>query len=78
MKQPIEVYGKYKFRVGQRVRPSTDGKGANLFPRTRWEQSGVVVKVDQWNSPTVLWDGRKTSSSYHPVFIRPDYRRRPR
>lgn len=69
------VFGTHKFRKGQRVRPSEEGKRARIFPKTRHDQSGVVQKVDEYNSPTVLWDGRKTPSGYHPVFIAPDRRR---
>lgn len=70
------MFGKHKFTVGQRVRPSGDGIAANIFPKTRHHQSGVVVKVDRFNAPTVLWDGRKGTSSYHPGFIAPDRRRK--
>lgn len=65
------MLGKHKFRVGQKVRPSAEGIAANLFPKTRQKQSGVVRKVDRFNCPTVLWEGRRTSSSYHPRFIAP-------
>jgi hypothetical protein len=67
--------GKYKFRVGQRVRLSDAGKKALVCPKTRWEQGGLVLKVDRFNSPTVLWDSRKTTSTYHPDFIEPDRRK---
>ncbi len=71
------MLGKHKFRVGQRVRPSEEGIDARLFPKTRHGQSGIVTSVDEFNCPTVVWEGRKTPSSYHPDFIAPD-RRRPR
>jgi len=70
------MLGKFRFRVGQRVRPSRVGIEACIFPGTRKDKSGVVTKVDRFNSPTVLWDGRKTVSEYHPDFIAPDRRRR--
>lgn len=70
------MLGKHKFRVGQRVRLSERGLAANLLPKSRRGQSGVVVKVDLFNSPSVLWEWRKTASSYHPDFIAPDRRRR--
>lgn len=69
------MLGRFRFRVGQRVRPSADGIAANIFPKTRHDQSGVVQMVDRFNSPTVLWDGRKTAKGYHPNFIAPDRRR---
>lgn len=69
------MIGKHKFRVGQRVRPSAEGKIACIFPRTRENQTGVVTKVDKFNSPTVLWEGRKTASGYYAGFIEPDRRR---
>lgn len=69
------MIGKHKFRVGQRVRPSQYGKDCFIFTKTRHEQTGVVTKVDVFNSPTVLWEGRKTTSSYYPGFIEPDRRR---
>lgn len=69
------MLGKHKFRVGQRVRPSAEGIRANLFRKARELQSGIVLKVGLSNFPTVLWDGRKTASGYHPDFIEPDRRR---
>ena len=69
------MLGKHKFRIGQRVRPSEEGIKARIFPKTRQLQSGVVQKVDRFNCPTVLWNGRRTGSSYHPNFIEPDRRR---
>lgn len=70
------MLGKYKFKVGQRVRPSDYGIARNIFPKTRHSQSGIVVKVDRFNCPTVLWNGRKTAHGYHPSFIAPDRRRK--
>lgn len=70
------MIGKHKFTVGQRVRPSADGIAANIFPKARHDQSGVVQKVDRFNRPTVLWDGHKTAGGYHPDFIAPDRRRK--
>ena len=69
------MFGKYKFRKSQRVRPSAAGIAANIFPRTRHDQTGLVVKVDKFNFPSVLWHGRTTWQSYHPDFIEPDRRR---
>ena len=63
--------GKHKFQVGQRVRPSKDGQDANIFKRKHWNTYGIVTKVDEYNSPSVLWTHRKTSSSYYPGFIEP-------
>lgn len=71
------MLGNHKFRIGQRVRPSAEGISAHLFPKTRQQQSGIVQKVDEYNCPTVLWNGRKTASIYHPNFIDPDRRRKP-
>lgn len=65
----------HRFRVGQRVRPSEYGKDHCIFPKSRFDQSGIVTKVDEFNSPTVLWDGRKTPKGYAPEFIAPDRRR---
>jgi hypothetical protein len=65
-----------RFRAGQRVRPSAHGIAANLFPKTRHQQSGVVVKVDRFGSPTVRWDRFKTPREYYAGFIAPDRRRR--
>jgi len=70
------MLGKHKFKVGQRVRPSEYGIAALVFPKTRHNQTGRVIAVDRFNSPSVLWDGRKTSASYHPDFIAPDRRRK--
>lgn len=68
--------GLYRFKVGQRVRPSAEGIAANVFPKTRHHQSGVVTRVDEFNSPDVKWDGRKTTSGYAAAFIAPDRRRK--
>lgn len=71
------MLGKHKFRVGQRVRPSAEGIAAHLFDHgKRQDASGVVLEVDKFNSPTVLWDHRKTGSRYYAGFIAPDRRRR--
>ena len=72
------MLGKHKFRVGQRVRPSEEGIAARLFPKTRHEQSGIVTSVDRFNCPSVVWEGRKKPSEYHPAFISPDHRRKSR
>lgn len=66
---------KYKFKVGQRVRPSKDGIEAHLFRGKKATRSGIVTFVDRWNCPTVLWEGRKTTAGYHPRFIAPDRRK---
>lgn len=68
------MFGKHKFRVGQRVKPSAEGINANLFWRYRNKLktfTGTVTKVDKFNCPTVLWDGRKTVTGYHADFIEP-------
>jgi hypothetical protein len=70
------MLGKYKFRKGQRVRPSEHGKLSHIFPKTRHDQSGIIVSVDEFGTPKVLWDGRKHPIGYHPVFIDFDRRRR--
>ena len=70
------MLGKHRFYVGQRVRPSDEGKAANVFKRQHWNASGVVTKVNERNTPTVLWDHRKTASSYAAWFIEPDMRRK--
>ena len=67
---------KHKFRVGQRVRPSQYGKDSYIFAKTRRDQTGVVTNVDEFNSPTVRWEGRKTAYGYFAGFIEPDRRRR--
>lgn len=72
----LAMIRKHKFKVGQRVRPSQYGKDSSIFPKTRHEQTGRVTKVDGFNSPTVLWEGRKTASGYFAGFIEPDRRRR--
>jgi len=66
--------GKLKFKVGQKVRPSRYGIARNIYQRTRVKQTGVVVRVDAYNCPTVLWEGRKTPISYHPAFVSIDRR----
>lgn len=70
------MIGRHKFKVGQRVRVSAYGVEHNILPPHRRDTSGVVVKVDEFNSPSVRWDYRRTASGYHPYFIEPDHRRR--
>lgn len=69
------MLGKHKFKVGQRVRPSSCGQEHRIFPKSKFDQTGVVTKVDKFNSPTVLWEGRKTATGYYPDFVEPDRRR---
>jgi hypothetical protein len=67
---------RHKFKVGQHVRLSQYGKDCSIGPKARRDQSGVVVtKVDEFNSLSVRWEGRKTASRYFPGFIEPDRRR---
>lgn len=75
--QWLAMMRKHKFKVGQRVRLSRYGKDCNILPKARLDQSGMVTKVDEFNSPTVRWGHRKTASGYFAGFIEPD-RRRPR
>lgn len=70
------MIGKHRFKIGQHVRPSEYGIRHNIFPGPKAKQSGKVIKVSEFNSPTILWDSRKTASGYHPDFIEPDRRRR--
>lgn len=70
---------RYKFKVGQRVRPSDEGIRHNIFKGTyrgvdKSKASGVVIAVDQFNSPTVRWSYRKTGVRYYGGFIVPDRR----
>lgn len=71
----IAMLRRHKFRVGQRVRPSQYGKDSCIFSKTRHDQTGIVTKVDEFNCPTVRWEGRKTTSGYFAGFIEPDRRR---
>jgi hypothetical protein len=65
----------HMFKVGDRVRLTEYARQCFIVTR-RPDATGVVVKVDQFNSPTVLWDHRKTASGYHPDFIEPIPKRR--
>lgn len=68
------MLGRYRFFVKQRVKPSPEGIAARLFWRPRAKiktYRGTVTKVDEFNCPTVLWDDRKTATSYHAIFIEP-------
>jgi hypothetical protein len=73
--QPVDkslfITAQPPFRVGQKVKPSAEGIAATLFPGVKAKRIGAVTKVDEFNCPTVLWQGRKTASSYHPRFIAP-------
>ena len=67
------------FKIGQRVRPSLAGIGANIFHGTyrgqkKAEWSGVVTNVDNFNTLTVRWDGLKGTMRYPSWFIEPDKR----
>lgn len=64
------------FKVGQRVRPSKYGIAKFIYPKTRHQQTGRVIKVDEFGCPTVLWEGRKCPAAYHPAFITHDRRRK--
>lgn len=57
------------FRVGQRVRPSAYGIERLIFQPSKATRLGTVTKVDKYNCPTVLWDGRRTATSYYPDFV---------
>lgn len=65
------MLGVHKFHVGQRVQPSARGISATLFPGAKATRHGTVTKVGRFNEPTVLWDGRTSTSEYHPDFIVP-------
>lgn len=67
------MLGSHPFHTGQRVRPSAKGAAAGLFKPMRGitYEGGTVLSVDRFNKPTILWDGRRTVSSYHPDFIEP-------
>lgn len=66
----------HRFKVGERVRPSQYGIDCNIFPKTRVLQTGIVVRVDEFNDPVVRWRGRTTPKGYAGEFIAPDRRRR--
>ena len=70
------MLGKHRFRVGQRVRLSDYGKERLITAKKHFDRRGTVIKVDEFNCPTVLWAGRRTGTGYHPDFIAPDRRRR--
>lgn len=57
------------FVVGQRVRLSQYGKDSRIYSGKKAERHGTVTKVDEFNCPTVLWEGRRTATSYYPDFI---------
>jgi hypothetical protein len=67
----------YTFEVGQRVRLGKYGHERNIMPKSRRDSIGTVTKVDRFNSPTVLWDYRKTASGYYAGFIEPVRKVRP-
>ncbi len=68
---------KAKFERGQRVRPSEYGIERNIFPEARRDQTGIVVRVDIYGMPSVLWDGRKSFTKYSADFITLDERPTP-
>lgn len=65
------MLGKHKFRVGQRVKLSQEGRDSLIMPKSRRDIHGTVTKVDRFNSPSVKWDHRRTESGYSPYFIEP-------
>lgn len=74
----VAMARKHKFRVGQRVRLSAYGRERHILPRHHVDASGIITKVDYFNSPSVRWDHRRTASGYFPGFIEPDRRRKSR
>lgn len=65
------MLGRHKFTIGDRVRPSPNGRAANIFHPKHHKSLGTITQVDEFNTPTVLWDHRKTTSRYHPDFVEP-------
>jgi hypothetical protein len=65
------MIGRYRFKVGMRVKLSKAGREANLYPPKKHDRLGTVTRVDQFNTPTVLWDGMKTPRGFHPDFVKP-------
>lgn len=68
------------FKVGQRARPSEYGIKSHIFDGSyrgvkNSEQTGVIIKVDEFGCPTVQWAGKKTPQSYYYGFIEIDRRR---
>lgn len=70
------MLGKHKFKIGQRVRLSEEGRNAHILPKSRLDAKGRVLKVDRFNSPTVLWEHRHTGSEYYEGFIQPVRKKR--
>jgi hypothetical protein len=68
----------HMFKVGDRVRLTEYARQCFIGTTYPPETTGTVTKVDRFNSPTVLWDHRKTASGYHPDFIEPVSERRPK
>jgi len=75
----VRLMKRHKFRVGMRVRPSRYALERGMFRGTyrgvkKSKASGVVVAVDEFNSPTVRWSYRRTGNRYFGGFITPDRR----
>lgn len=69
--------GRYKFTVGQRVRPSFKGIKSNIFMPKYWEAGGVITRISKdTNNISVRWDHRRTAATYEQSFIEPDWRER--
>jgi hypothetical protein len=58
-----------KTRLPVKARVTMSDEGLEQFPAYRGLR-GTVVGHAHGTSPKVLWDGRKTASSYAPWFIR--------
>lgn len=57
-----------RFPIGSRVRMTREA--AQQWPKYA-KTSGTVVRYAYGGvSPFILWDGRKTGTSYHPDFLR--------
>jgi hypothetical protein len=69
------MIGRYRFKVGMRVKLSEAGREAQIRPASKLDRLGTVTTVDKFNSPKVRWDGMKTPQGYHPDFIQPVRRR---
>ncbi len=58
-----------KFKVGDRVKLSPLGRRRCVIQRGKRTTKGIVVRVERGFFPAILWDYRKTASSYHPDYI---------
>ena len=64
----IQAKLRRRFPIGCRVKMTREA--ADHWPKYKNVTGTIVRYANSGVSPCVLWDGRKTDTSYHPDFLR--------